>query len=71
MTDASKPLNEADRYLKTVDRLEPNIYPIDAAAYYASVAISLKRIADVLEKTNGYGEMGFEAVAGTLERKLK
>lgn len=33
-----------------------------------SQAISLKRIADALEKTNEYGEIGFEAIAGTLKR---
>lgn len=38
-----------DAYLDTVSRLEPDIAPIDASATYASVAISLKRIADVIE----------------------
>lgn len=37
-------------YLATVYRLEPDIVMIDAGAYYASAAISLKRIADALEK---------------------
>lgn len=37
-------------YLETVARLEPDITPIDAAAFYASAAVSLKRIADALEK---------------------
>lgn len=36
-------------YLKTVERLEPNIHMIDVGAGLASIAISLKRIADVLE----------------------
>lgn len=42
---------EKDRvegYLATVDRLEPDINPIDASAFYASAAISLKRIADAV-----------------------
>lgn len=39
-----------DDYLNTIARLEPDITPIDASAYYASAAISLKRIADALEK---------------------
>ena len=39
-----------DVYLQTVDRLEPEIHMIDAGAFYASAAISLKRIADALEK---------------------
>jgi hypothetical protein len=38
-----------EEYLDTVRRLEPDIHPIDAAAGYASGAISLKRIADSLE----------------------
>lgn len=36
-------------YLGTIDRLEPEIYPIDLCAAQASMAISLKRIADALE----------------------
>ena len=35
-------------YLKTVDRLEPEICPIDTTAALASIAISLKRIADLM-----------------------
>lgn len=38
-----------DEYLETVNRLEQNIHMVDAGAYYASAAISLKRIADSLE----------------------
>jgi hypothetical protein len=38
-----------DPYLDTVDRMEPDISHIDASAGWASVAISLKRIADSLE----------------------
>jgi hypothetical protein len=39
---------KVNAYLSTVRRMEPEIAPIDAAAFYASAAISLKRIADVL-----------------------
>jgi hypothetical protein len=35
--------------LATVERLEPDIHPIDPGVFYASAAISLKRIADLLE----------------------
>lgn len=35
-----------NEYLKTVERLEPDIHPVDASAFYASTSISLKRIAD-------------------------
>jgi len=39
-----------DEYLETVKRMEHSIAFIDAGAFYASAAISLKRIADALEK---------------------
>lgn len=50
---ASQPKDlDGDRnvYLETVDRLEPDIAMIDVGAFNASAAISLKRIADALEK---------------------
>lgn len=43
------PDTEYDGYIATVDRLEPKIYPIDSAAGWSSIAISLKRIADYLD----------------------
>jgi len=39
-----------DSYLKTVNRLEPEICCIDTGGALASIAISLKRIANSLEK---------------------
>lgn len=39
-----------DAYRETIDRIEPDVAAIDASAFYASAAISLKRIADALEK---------------------
>jgi len=45
-------LNE---YLNTVNKLEPEISPVDRDAALTSIAISLKRIADHLEKVD-YGE---------------
>ncbi len=39
-----------DTYLNTISRLEPEIAMIDPGAFNASAAISLKRIADSLEK---------------------
>jgi hypothetical protein len=39
-------------YENTVARLEPDICMIDTNAALASIAISLKRIADSLEKAN-------------------
>lgn len=41
---------DGDAYMNTVDRLEPDIHPIDASAFYASAAISLRRIADNSDK---------------------
>lgn len=43
-----------DSYLDTISRLEPDISPIDASAFYASAAISLKRLADSAEKSSRY-----------------
>lgn len=39
-------------YLETLDRMEPDIHMIDAGAGWASIAISLKRIADELNVAN-------------------
>jgi len=36
----------------------------------ASIAISLKRIADAMERTNEYGEFGSEAISGSIRRGL-
>ena len=54
MTEAEKKRARAktdgEGYLATIDSIEPNVHAIDAGAYHASVAISLKRIADSLER---------------------
>lgn len=39
-----------DAYLETVKRMEPDVSMVDASFAYASISISLKRIADALEK---------------------
>ncbi len=44
------PKESPNAYLDTVDRLEPDITMIDSGAGWASIAISLKRIADALER---------------------
>lgn len=41
---------ETDAYLDTIGRLEPDIAMIDTGAGLASIAISMKRIADTLER---------------------
>lgn len=39
-------------YNATINRMEPGIAPVDYALSMASIAMSLKRIADALEKIN-------------------
>jgi hypothetical protein len=43
---------ERNYYLDTIDRMEPDIAAIDATAGWASIAISLKRIADALDRVS-------------------
>lgn len=40
---------QLESYIATIDSIEPNIHSIGTAAFYASAAISLKRIADVAD----------------------
>lgn len=42
--------DDADAYFKTLARMETDIIHHDPSAYGTSIAISLKRIADSLEK---------------------
>ena len=46
--------NPDDPYLDTVARLEPDIAMIDTGAGFASIAISLKRIADTMERLEDF-----------------
>lgn len=39
-----------EEYLETIKRMEPDICAVDAAAGWASIAISLKRLADSQDK---------------------
>lgn len=59
-----------DAYLDTIKRIEPEIAMIDTGAALASIAISLRRIADALNSTNEYGEVGSAAFANTVKRAL-
>lgn len=52
-------------YLNTIERLEPGIAMIDAGAGYASIAISLKRIADSLEILAGQDHL--DQLKGAIE----
>ena len=47
-------------YTKTVERLEPAIAMIDAGAFNASAAISLKRIADSLQELTTFLALAME-----------
>jgi len=42
-------VSDPDLYIATVDRIEPDIHPLDLTGAVASIAISLKRIADNLD----------------------
>ena len=52
----AKPRNKSpeekslEAYMETIIRIERDVAMIDAGAFYASAAISLRRIADALEK---------------------
>lgn len=43
-------LDSEDVYMKTVERLEPALHAVDRDASLASIAISLKRIADSFDQ---------------------
>lgn len=52
---------EAERvgaYQKTIERFEPDIAMTDQNAALTSIAISMKRIADALEKVDAPSEQG-------------
>ena len=67
----SQEKQRVDAYLDTISRIEPDIAMIDTGAALASIAISMKRIADALSTPNEYGEFGSEAVSGALTRGLR
>ena len=53
---------ERNYYQETIDRIEPDIAMIDVGAGWASIAISLRRIADVLQAKHGQGTSMLTAV---------
>lgn len=61
------PKDSLDAYIDTVNRLEPEITPIDATAALASIAISLKRIADMVEGVNQGQSVLEKILAATLD----
>lgn len=44
------PTDATEVYQETINRLEPELHVIDEGAGWASIAISLKRIADTLDR---------------------
>lgn len=58
-----------------LDQLEPAAMEAgldtDSERYMASVAVSLKRIADAMTSPNMYGESGSEAIANSIWRGLQ
>lgn len=50
---------ERNYYLETLARMEQDIAMVDTGAALASIAISLKRIADVAEKLNAEVDLQF------------
>lgn len=59
-----------DAYLETVIRMEPNIAPVDESPVLTSIAISLKRIADTLERANLNGDLFANAIQDATYRGL-
>lgn len=47
-------MTKDNAYLETITKIEPDIAMIDAGAGWASIAVSLKRIADALVKVEIY-----------------
>jgi hypothetical protein len=72
-------MSAADDKLEPVaDRLEPGNYGASPEhGALLSIAISLKRLADLMEATcgedsrNAYGELPFEAIGGGIARSLR
>jgi hypothetical protein len=62
---------DKDAYLDTLDRMEPDIAMVDRDAALASIAISLKRIADSLDRANLNGDVLANAIEGAIFRGLQ
>jgi hypothetical protein len=71
MPEAEAAQERVDAYLATIERMEPDIAMVDRDAALASIAISLKRIADAINSPNAYGEVGSAAIAGAIVRGLR
>ena len=58
-------------YLETLERMEPDIVMVDRDAALASIAISLKRIADALDRANLNGDILANCIEGAIYRGLQ
>ncbi len=58
---------EFDAYGNTVNRIEPEIHPLDNGGALASIAVSLKRIADSLSFTQS---PAFRAFIDAAEKEM-
>lgn len=63
--------DEPNIYLNTLNRMEPNITGVDRDPAFASIAISLKRIADALERANLNGDNLANAIEGAIYRGMQ
>lgn len=59
-----------EAYLQTVERMEPDITYVDRDGALASIAISLKRIADVMEKKDSEREFRDERFTTQLSNAI-
>lgn len=59
-----------EAYLQTVERMEPDITSVDRDGALASIAISLKRIADVMEKKDSEREFRDERFTTQLSNAI-
>ena len=68
MSDALDPQNV---YIGVIERLEPGLTAIDQDPALASIAISLKRIADTFERANFNGDVLANSIEGAIYRGLQ
>lgn len=71
MSETDRLKRAVDGYTNTIERLEPELHMIDTGAGIASIAISLKRIADALENLSENSDIVASLLAGVqpLEKK--
>lgn len=63
--------SDINTYINTVARLEADIAPIDPAYFYASTAISLRRIADSLDALRALLEDRLAGIAMSIQMNAR